>query len=261
MLDINNLNPQLILWIHQKRIDAISKKIRRLSCFSWVSCLIVYCLSLAIFKLSSIYSYDTNSTTNEILVIMYLLTLLALLTISTTLVTVSCKFLVFSISLSFDNKKKRKKLAAIKGLNILSKLFPFIGLLSAICLRVIERKPIPDYVYLLSIAILLIGYLTLNIIDKFFSDKKSLTLSIKKSRLGLVKIAPKTWAKTRDAYLDTIDTIPDEINRWEKRNLKYVAYLVIAWDLLGFFRYFLKTLISNAIAKLAEGIATRRVSS
>ncbi len=68
------------------------------------------------------------------------------------------------------------------------------------------------------------------------------------------KISPEAWNKTSESFHDTIDTIPDEIIIWEKRNLKYVAYLVIAWDLLGFFRYFLKTIIKNAIA-------TRRVSS
>lgn len=70
----------------------------------------------------------------------------------------------------------------------------------------------------------------------------------------LQKIAPETWNKTCDAFLDTIEAFPDEINRWEKQNLKYVAYLVLAWDLLGFFRYFMATAISTAIA-------TRRVSS
>lgn len=75
------------------------------------------------------------------------------------------------------------------------------------------------------------------------------------------KITPKTWSKTCDSFLDIIETFSDEANRWERQNLKYVAYIVVAWDLLGFFYYFLKSLISNAITKLAEGIATRRVSS
>ena len=67
-------------------------------------------------------------------------------------------------------------------------------------------------------------------------------------------ILNRTWNKTNDCYLDTIEAFPEELQRWEERNLKYVAYLVLAWDLLGFFVYFSKKLISNAIA-------TRRVSS
>ena len=68
------------------------------------------------------------------------------------------------------------------------------------------------------------------------------------------EIGLETWSQTSECYLDTIEAFPDEIKRWEERNLKYIAYLVIAWDLLGYCRYFLKTMISNAIA-------TKRVSS
>lgn len=64
----------------------------------------------------------------------------------------------------------------------------------------------------------------------------------------LCRIAPKTWNKTCDSFLDTVEAFPNEKNRWEQRNLKFVAYLVVACDLFGFFRYFTKTLISNAIA-------------
>ncbi len=72
---------------------------------------------------------------------------------------------------------------------------------------------------------------------------------------SLIKsICLETWNKINDCYLDTIEAFPDELQRWEERNLKYVAYLVLAWDLAGFFVYFSKKLISNAIA-------TRRVSS
>ena len=64
----------------------------------------------------------------------------------------------------------------------------------------------------------------------------------------LQSVAPKTWSKTRDSFLDTIEAFPDEVNRWERRNLKYVAYLTTAIDLAGFGFYFTKTAISKAIA-------------
>lgn len=77
----------------------------------------------------------------------------------------------------------------------------------------------------------------------------------------LQKIYLESWNKTSESYFDIIETIPDELEKWKKHNLKYVAYLVVAWDFLGFIRYFITTAISNAITKLAEGIATRKVSS
>ena len=64
----------------------------------------------------------------------------------------------------------------------------------------------------------------------------------------LQSIAPKTWSKTRDSFLDTIEAFPDEVDKWEQRNLKFVAYLTTAIDLAGFCFYFTKTAISTAIA-------------
>ena len=80
---------------------------------------------------------------------------------------------------------------------------------------------------------------------------QTITITLQNS---LSQIAPETWNKTCDSFLDTVEAFPSEKDRWRQRNLKFVAYLVVAWDLLGFFRYFTKTLISNAIA-------TKKVSS
>jgi len=71
---------------------------------------------------------------------------------------------------------------------------------------------------------------------------------------SLQNISLKTWQKTSDCFFDTIETFPDELSKWKERNLKFVAYLILATELAGFFYYFTKTAISNAIA-------TRRISS
>lgn len=103
------------------------------------------------------------------------------------------------------------------------------------------------HMLVLTLALLIIPKLPSNTInldsDLSFLDFSSILLED-----FLESIAPKTWSKTRDSFLDTIETFPDEVDRWEQRNLKFVAYLITAVDLAGFCFYFTRTAIFTAIS-------------
>lgn len=67
---------------------------------------------------------------------------------------------------------------------------------------------------------------------------------------NLEKFAPETWNKTCEAFLDAVDVFGEEVKNLNKNDLRYyIACFYLAKDLTGYVGYFIKTLLSKAIAK------------
>ena len=65
----------------------------------------------------------------------------------------------------------------------------------------------------------------------------------------LKKLTPATWNRTRESFLDAVDAFKEEIENLNKNDIRYyTTCFYLAKDLTGYVGYFVKTLVSKAIA-------------